>query len=143
MLPRVLTLERCRCRSLFGLLVGMAFLAGCNQDETARAYGASDRVWTMVELDGQPFGETATLTFPDAGRVSGQAPCNRYFASMTAPYPWFQADAISSTKRACSAIAAETIFLTALAEMTQSEISGDVLILANEDAREMVFTATD
>lgn len=125
------------------LLIGVIVLTGCHRDESARAYGAADRVWSVVELDSRPFDQTATLTFPEPGRISGTAPCNSYSASMTAPYPWFQADAIVVTKLSCPDIGAETAYLTALAEMTQSEVSGDVLILSNAQKREIVFRTTD
>ena len=123
------------------LIAASWFLASCYEDESARAYGAADRIWTLVELDGARFKATATLRFPEPGKITGKAPCNQYFATMTAPYPWFEATAIGSTKMACPELQAESVYLTALAEMTQSEVSGNVLILRNEQGRELFFKA--
>lgn len=129
------------------LLVACALLvvslAACRSDETVRAYGGADQVWTLKELNGAHFPTTATLTFPKAGEISGQGPCNRYFGAMTSPYPWFNAGPIGSTRMACPDLAVETAFLTALEAATISEVAGDTLILSNTDGLEMVFKAID
>jgi len=124
-------------------VIGLLGLGSCNADETVAGYGGADRLWELTELDGQPFDQRATLTFPETGKISGQAPCNRYFAAMEAPYPWFHAGPVAATRMACPELDAETAFLSALADMTQSEVSGDVLILRNDTGREMVFTASE
>ncbi len=118
-------------------------LGACDRNETIANYGAADIVWRLVELDGIRFPQRATLSFPEPGQIAGQAPCNRYFGPMTAPYPWFEANRIGSTRMACPDLAAETAFLAALGEMTQSEVSGKTLILRNEKGREMVFEASN
>lgn len=121
-----------------------AFMLGaCQGDETVRAYGGADRVWVLTELDGRPFPGRATLTFPDIGQVAGDAPCNRYSASMTVPYPWFETGPIAVTRRTCPDLAAETAFLEALSATTLSEVAGDTLILSNTDGLSLVFTADD
>lgn len=121
----------------------LAALGACRNDETLRAYGGADRVWTLKELGGAQFPATATLTFPKQGEIAGQGPCNRYFGAMDVPYPWFDAGPIGSTRMACPDMAAETAFLTALESATLSEVAGDTLILSNTDGLEMVFKATD
>lgn len=121
----------------------VSLLAACQSDETVRAYGGADRVWALELLNDKPFTATATLTFPEEGRIAGQAPCNRYFGGMTVPYPWFKADAIGSTKMACPDLDAEQIYFHALGEATLSEVAGDTLILSNTDGLEMVFKARD
>jgi heat shock protein HslJ len=120
----------------------LLFAASCTADETVAAYGGADRVWTLTELDGAPFSARATLSFPDRGRIAGQAPCNRYFGTLTAPYPWFATDMLGSTKMACPDLAQEDAFFSALAAMTQAETLGNTLILRTDDGREMVFTAS-
>ena len=117
--------------------------AGCARDETVGAYGAADKIWVLSEIDGQLFPAEATLTFPGPGRIAGQAPCNRYFADMAAPYPWFETGPIASTRRICPDDAAERAYFEALSAMTLSEVLGDTLILSTEDGRSMVFTAGD
>ena len=122
-------------------LIALLGLNMCGTDETLAGYGAADRVWRLVELDGDPYDATATLRFPEPGRIAGEAPCNRYSGVMTTPYPWFDAAQVISTRRACPEMAAEQAFLSALAAMGEAEVSGDRLLLRNAAGREMVFRA--
>lgn len=115
--------------------------AACFKDETLRGYGGADKVWTLTELDGAPFGATATLTFPEEGAIAGRGPCNSYRATMTVPYPWFEAGPVMSTKMACPDLQREAQFFEALSAMSLSEVLGDVMILSTPDGREMVFKA--
>ena len=110
-------------------------------DETLAAYGAAQANWRLVEIDGQPFAARATLGFADEGALSGQAPCNAYSGAQSAPYPWFTAENIVTTRMACADLAAETVYFEALAAMTLSEVAGETLILSNDAGREMVFKA--
>lgn len=121
----------------------LASLTACRGDETVRAYGGADQIWTLKELNGASFPANATLTFPKEGEIAGQGPCNRYFGAMTAPYPWFDAGPIGSTRMACPNLESETTFLTALEAATLSEVAGNTLILSNTDGLEMVFKGTD
>jgi heat shock protein HslJ len=121
----------------------LALLPACQANESVAAYGAADRVWTLTELDGTPFTSRATLAFPKPGRIAGQAPCNRYFATQNVPYPWFQAGPIGATRMACPDLQAETQYFVALSEMTLSEVAGPTLILSNDAGRSMVFTAQE
>lgn len=127
------------------LLIATAVLAlaACRADETVRAYGGGDRVWTLKELNGAPFPAPATLTFPKTGEIAGRGPCNSYFGAMTVPYPWFDAGPIGSTRIACPDADAETAFLAALEAATLSEVAGDVMILSNTEGLQMIFKATD
>lgn len=125
----------------FLLLALIGLIPACQQDETLRAYGAADQVWTLLEIDGQAFNASATLTFPDRDKVTGQAPCNSYSATMSVPYPWFEIGPIVSTKKACPDLAAETAFYEALDAMSLSEVAGEVLILSTPEGRQMVFRA--
>ena len=121
------------------LLLASLLLSACYGDETVRAYGAADKVWILTELRKTPFTATATLTFPEAGRIAGKAPCNSFNASQDAPYPWFNAGPIVATRMACPELAAESAYLTALSEATLSEVLGDTLILSNDDAVLLTF----
>ena len=81
----------------FVLLLGL-----CDRkDETLTGYGAAGVTWGLKSIDGTPFSATATLTFPEPGKIAGDAPCDSYFGSQTAPYPRFEAPNIASTKMAC------------------------------------------
>jgi heat shock protein HslJ len=127
----------------FALVLIICAFAGCREDETLGAYGAAERVWRLTELDGAPFAQRATLTIPEAGKITGKAPCNSYSGAMTAPYPWFETGPLAVTRMACPELTAETRFFAALGEMTLSEVAGDLLILSNDQGREMVFKASD
>ncbi len=123
------------------MIVAALALPGCKEDETVASYGALNSDWKLTELDGQPFEAKATLIFAEEGKISGEAPCNRFFGQQTAPYPWFKAEGLGATRRACPDLDKETAYLSALAEMSQSEVVGDTLLLSNDAGREMVFKA--
>ncbi|SPF78600.1 hypothetical protein ALP8811_02529 [Aliiroseovarius pelagivivens] len=114
--------------------------SGC-KDETISGYANTNTSWKLVELDGASFPAKATISFPEKGRIAGQAPCNSYSGTQSAPYPWFETGPIAATKRACPDLTAEAEFFEALGQMRLAEVSGDTLILSNEDGREMVFTS--
>lgn len=122
-------------------LAAIGGLVECSGDETVTSYGGAASDWLLIEIDGKPFGARATLNLAAAGKISGQAPCNQYFGEQTAPYPWFSAEKIGATRRACPELDQETRFLSALSEMTLSEVAGDTLILSNEAGSQMVFRA--
>jgi len=71
-------------------LLPFAALSLCQGDETLRAYGAADKTWQLTELNGTPVTTKTTLTFPEAGKITGTAPCNTFTATLTVPYPWFE-----------------------------------------------------
>lgn len=125
------------------LLIALLGLDMCARDESVAGYGAADRLWRLAELDGAPFSATATLRFPEPGRIAGEAPCNRYSGVMTTPYPWFDAGQIIATRRACPQMRTEAAFLRALSAMGEAEVIGDTLILRNAAGREMVFRAAE
>ena len=125
-------------RLLIALLIPLA-LGACKYDETISGYTDTKSTWRLVELDGNPFPARATIAFPSKGKVTGQAPCNSYGATQTAPLPWFKLEQIISTKMACPDLAAEQRFFSALGEMTLAETLGDTMILTSDEGREMVF----
>ena len=120
-------------------LVLITTLAGCWGDETISGYADPDREYRLIELDGTAFDARATIQFSEEGRVTGQAPCNTYFATQTVPYPWFNVDTIGATRMACPDLNTEARFFAALEEMSLAEVLGDTLILRNDAGREMVF----
>ncbi|WP_420586271.1 META domain-containing protein [Ruegeria sp.] len=125
------------------LTLPLIALFQCDKDETVAAYGAADQVWVLQEIDGQPFEASARLRFPEEGKIDGNAPCNSYNGTLNAPYPWFEVQDLAATRAACAGLEAEGMYFAALLTMTQSEVSGDVLILRNDDGHEMVFTAAE
>lgn len=127
-------------RYLAAFLIPLA-LAACKADETISGYTDSDAIWTLVELDGEPFTAIAAISFPSEGKVFGQAPCNTFGSTQTVPLPWFKLGPIVSTKMACPSLAAEQVFFEALSTMTLAEVLTNTLILSTENGREMVFTS--
>ena len=125
---------------LVQIFAAMSLLGYC-KDETVRAYGGDAAVWHLQSIDGAPYPLRATLRFPEEGRLTGEAPCNLYSGTQTAPYPWFAAKEVTTTHRTCPDLDAETSYFHALAEMTLVEVAGEVLILSNVKGREMVFRA--
>ncbi len=121
-------------------LTALLGLFSCG-DETLSGYGATDKTWVLTEIDGTAFEARAVLTFPEEGRIQGQAPCNTFSGSQTVPYPWFKAEGIAVTRMACPELEAEAAFFEALQAMTLAEVGVDTLFLSNDDGRKMVFHA--
>lgn len=70
--------------------------------------------WTLAEVDGQPVGYSATISVDSEGRVTGRAPCNRYFAGFTGTLPEFRPEAMGSTRMACDAMVNEDAYFALL-----------------------------
>ncbi len=119
----------------------LPLILGYCTDETLTGYGAEGKIFVLQSINGAPFTARATITFPEEGRISGQAPCNSYSATQDVPYPWFKTGPILSTKRACPDLAAETQFFQTLEKMTLSEVSNQFLILSTAEGDKMEFKA--
>ena len=117
----------------------LAALSACVADETLSGYAGAGSRWELREIDGTPFPAAAFLEFPEPGVIAGEAPCNRFSGRQTAPYPWFQVERLLATRRACPALAAEQLFLDALAKVTLAEVQGDTLLLSDPAGPVMVF----
>ncbi|WP_147126288.1 META domain-containing protein [Shimia ponticola] len=113
----------------------LLLLVGCASDETISGFAGVGSEW---RYEGSETAQV-TLAFPGPGQVAGQGPCNRYFATQSAPYPWFELGPIASTKMACPNLSEEATYLAKLAAMTLAEVSGDVLILSNDAGEKMIF----
>ncbi len=123
------------------LLSSLVMLAGCDDDETLRSYGAANKVWRLVEMNGHPFAASATLTLPAKNQIVGNGPCNEFHATLSVPYPWFAVENFGSTKIDCPALAEESQYFDALSKATLSEVLGNTLILSTPDGPSLIFTA--
>ncbi len=123
------------------LITALAFTA-CQKDETISGLTSATDTWQLIEMNGAPISATITLTFPEEGRIAGRAPCNTYFASQSAPLPWFEAKAIASTKRACPDLNLESTYFQTLTKMTLIERTGDTLLLSNDSTETLEFKRT-
>ena len=55
------------------------------KDETISGFADRKDNWVLQELDREPFDAVATISFPEPGRIFGQAPCNRYSSEQKRP----------------------------------------------------------
>lgn len=125
---------------MFRLFLTLPFIvSACLPDETISGYADPDAIYYLQELDGAQFAALATISFPKKGSIRGDGACNSYFASQSAPYPWLDLGPITATRATCTEQPQETQFFTALAQMTLVEVLDDLIILRNDDNREMVF----
>ncbi len=108
------------------LLTTLAFAA------SVQASGAETPLtdWSLILVDGQPAGYSATLNLGEPGRVTGQAPCNRYFADLTWNGAAFTLGAIGATKMACVQIAGEAGFFQTLQGIETAEMTAGTLTLS-------------
>ncbi len=119
----------------------LLLLAACQGDETISGYVAPGTIFALEEQAGQAVTFTATITFPEPGRVTGSGPCNSFNAAQSVPLPWIDIGPIAATRRACPDLAAEGAYFAALEQATLAEVAGDVLILSDEDDDFLVFRA--
>lgn len=124
-------------------LCALLALSACMSDETISAFVPADTTWRLTRMGDAAVSTRATITFPEPGRVAGQAPCNRWFAAQSVPYPWIDIGPIGATRMACPDLADETAFFTALEAATLVEVSGDTLILSDDTGPLLEFTRTD
>ncbi len=122
-------------------LFALALCAACQSDETVTGYLDEATTFDLVQFNGAPVTASVTIDLGQAGQISGRAPCNRYSAKQTAPYPWIEIGPILSTKMACPDLNFESAYFESLAEATLAEVTGPVLILSNTDGLELVFQA--
>lgn len=89
--------------------------------------------WRLQSLGDQAVmaNSTATLAFPETGRVGGNGSCNQFFGRVSIDRDRMQFSAIGSTKMACkdSASAQESKYLAALGKAERFEREGDTLLI--------------
>ena len=120
-------------------LILLALLSACQKDETVSGQTNSADVWVLQTPNETPFKPRVTIEFPEEGRIAGQAPCNRYFATQTAPLPWLEIKQIGSTKMACPGLDLETQYFGVLQKMTTVEVTGDTLVLKSDGGETLVY----
>lgn len=122
------------------LLLISAFILSACADETISGQIDSNEIWMLQSLNTQPVSANITLSFPEKGRIAGQAPCNRYSARQKAPLPWFETGPIIATRMACDALQLEQSYFDALSAMTLIERKADSLLLTNNTGGSLLFT---
>lgn len=74
---------------LLSLILALTILPAC-AETAAKPDDTAMTNWVLDQIDGKAPGWSATISLADPGQISGQAPCNRYFAgprSGMAPSP--------------------------------------------------------
>jgi heat shock protein HslJ len=117
-------------------LLSFAALAACVSPALSDNIAGID--WHLVGLEGQEVAWTASLRF-DGEKVTGKAPCNRFFGTNGAALPEVSFGAMGATKMACPDLAAEDAFFDALSAMQRAELDQGHLYLIGPEGRIMEF----
>ncbi|MCF3595202.1 META domain-containing protein [Rhodobacteraceae bacterium LMO-12] len=121
------------------LFAGLLAASPLHAHDNHAPFDAPGHVWQLIEMNNTPFTARVTLTFPEPGKLAGEAPCNRYFGAMWGDYPWFKAGRIAATRRACPDLSLEHTYLQLLESMTHAEAGSDHLILTDGSNQSLVF----
>lgn len=105
------------------LFVALLFALPACTEKAARG------AWALISVDGVAVQYPATINLDEPGRISGQGPCNRYFAQVEGNLPAFRPVALGATEMACEALAAETGYFALLAAVETAEIGANDLHL--------------
>ena len=106
----------------------------------AMSGGIEGTEWHLIGIEGMPVSFRATLLV-EGDRASGEAPCNRWFATNGAALPALALGAIGATRMACPDLPAEAAYFDALAAMQRAELDQDRLFLIGPEGRVMEFAA--
>jgi len=102
--------------------------------------------WQLTEAVDKSFKAEAlnqvSLTFTEQGRLTGQAPCNRFFADYQQSENTLTIGTIGSTKMACEYLKVEQAFFTQLAKVDNYEIKQTILLLKQGEEVLLSFKAT-
>lgn len=120
-------------------LIILSILTACFKDETVSGQTENADVWLLKTLNETNVTTRITISFPEQGRIAGQAPCNRYSGSQTVPLPWFKVTELAASKMACPALDLEAQYLNLLQDMTTAEITGNMLILRSDEGKSLTF----
>jgi putative lipoprotein len=112
-------------------------VSGGDTDD-ASIYG---QIWSLQFIDGIGAVESkASFHVDDGGKVTGQAPCNRYFASATVKGAEITIGKPGATMMACEQrlMNQETAFFDALEKVASFKVENGRLVLKGSDGRELL-----
>ncbi len=96
-------------------------------------------IWRLIALNGaQPSGPITLVI--EEGRISGEAPCNRYSGTLAVEGDSFLPGPVAATKRACDRLEEEAAYFAALSAVTTREQHGITLVLTGPDGVRLDFT---
>lgn len=107
-------------------------------DGTAAAVDFTTADWHLLTLDGAALAAPVTINLGEAGHVSGQAPCNRFFGPVESNGMAIKFGGLGATMMACEYLEDEHAFLTALGGVDMAMREGDTLTLSG-GAHTLVF----
>ena len=99
--------------------------------------------WHLVGFEGQRAPAPLTIIFTTEGKVSGKAPCNRFFGSFTGALPEFSLSPLGATRMACDRLDVETEYFRALQVMTRAEVTDEHLFLIGPEGRVLEFSRSE
>lgn len=114
-------------------------LAASTSSAADSGFPISETSWSLSEVDGAPYEASATVAFPEEGRIAGKAACNNFTGSYEGTTDGFTLGPMAMTKMMCPDIEAEDAFMAQLALMTHADVTEDQVILSNADGAQMVF----
>lgn len=101
--------------------------------------------WQLMEMAEKDVTDKLTdrvnISFDAEGKVSGQAPCNRYFAGWKQNGQQLSIDKIGATKMACPLLQQEQAFFAQLTKVNNFEIRQTILLLKQGDEILLSFKA--
>lgn len=95
----------------------------------------------LADKLGDKLSERVNIIFDVEDKVSGQAPCNRYFASWQQTDQQLSIDKVGATKMACPYLQEEQQFFAQLAKVDNFEIKQNILLLKQGDEILLSFKA--
>lgn len=117
-------------------LLTFAALAGCVGPALSDEILGID--WQLVGFEGQEITWDASLRL-EGDKVTGNAPCNRFFGTNAATLPAVSFSAFGATKMACPDLQAESAYFEALQAMQRVELDQGHLFLIGPEGRIMEF----
>lgn len=108
-------------------------------DGTAATVDFTARDWMLVTIDGVAPKAQVTLNLGEPGKVSGQAPCNRFFGPVESDGMAIRFGGLGATMMACEYLDEEHAFLTALGGVEMAMRDGDTLTLSG-GGHDLVFS---
>lgn len=95
--------------------------------------------WHLVGIEGNRAPAAATIVFATDGKVSGKAPCNRYFGSYSGELPEIALSPLGSTRMACDQLETEAAYFEALQAVTKAEVADEHLFLIGPEGKVLEF----
>lgn len=126
-------------RARAALLLAAIFAAGAAfADETTVVTDFSKMDWRLVSVDEVRLGAEVTLNLGEPARVTGQGPCNRYFADLAQDGSAFKLGPIRATRMACPDLGKEAAYFIALQAVDTIEKTAGFLRLTG-GGHELIF----